>query len=132
MELFKDFSVTSSDKNHDLHCRLYRPVQEAAGLFQIVHGMSEHLERYDAFSRRLCEEGFAVLLHDHLGHGGSIKDKTELGFIADKGGYTLLIDDVQTVYNAVKNEFSTQKRIVTSRTATKKQTFILSSFLLQT
>ena len=38
---------------------------------QIVHGLGEHMGRYDAMAQRLNSWGFAVRAHDHYGHGQS-------------------------------------------------------------
>lgn len=38
---------------------------------QIVHGLGEHMGRYDHVAQRLNSWGFAVRAHDHYGHGQS-------------------------------------------------------------
>jgi alpha-beta hydrolase superfamily lysophospholipase len=40
-------------------------------LVQIVHGMCEHVGRYDDFARFLARRGLAVCGHDQIGHGES-------------------------------------------------------------
>ena len=39
------------------------------GVVQFVHGMAEHISRYDAAARALNAAGYAVVGHTHLGHG---------------------------------------------------------------
>lgn len=41
----------------------------ALGVVQILHGISEHLGRYDRFARDLAAAGFLVYGEDHRGHG---------------------------------------------------------------
>lgn len=41
----------------------------ALGVVQLVHGISEHSGRYDAFARELAAAGFIVYAEDHRGHG---------------------------------------------------------------
>ena len=41
------------------------------GILQLVHGMSEHKERYEEFMRYMADKGFVTVIHDHRGHGGS-------------------------------------------------------------
>jgi alpha-beta hydrolase superfamily lysophospholipase len=41
----------------------------ARGTVQIVHGLGEHIGRYDALARRLNAAGWHVAGHDHRGHG---------------------------------------------------------------
>lgn len=44
---------------------------EARGRVLIVHGLGEHLQRYDALARALNGAGFAVSAYDQRGHGRS-------------------------------------------------------------
>lgn len=48
---------------------------------QILHGMSEHIERYDDFARALNKAGYIVIGADHRGHGYTDKDR--LGKVGD-------------------------------------------------
>ena len=48
-------------------------------IVQIVHGMCEHMGRYDEFARFLARNGFAVCGEDHIGHGESASDPAEFG-----------------------------------------------------
>lgn len=74
--------------------RLWLPEGEPKAVVQFVHGMAEHIDRYDAPARALAAAGYAVTGHNHLGHGpkGEIK-----GYFADKNGWQCLIDDVHTL-----------------------------------
>ena len=66
------------------------------GVVQIVHGMSEHKERYLPFMTYLAENGWIAVIHDNRGHGKSVKKEEELGYFYD-GGYKALIDDIEQV-----------------------------------
>ena len=54
---------------------------------QLVHGMSEHKERYIPFMQYLAKLGYVVVIHDHRGHGKSVKHQDDLGlrFIEQRG-----------------------------------------------
>ena len=65
------------------------------GVFQIAHGMAEHIGRYDEFAKYIASNGFVVCGNDHLGHGKSVNDVSELGFIAEKNGDKRLVDDMR-------------------------------------
>jgi len=41
----------------------------AKGAVLLVHGLGEHLGRYDALAQRLNAKGYDVLAYDHYGHG---------------------------------------------------------------
>ena len=62
-------------------------------VFQIVHGMVEYIERYEAFAEYLTEQGFLVVGHDHLGHGDSVVSEDDWGYMAgDHGGWCMVRD----------------------------------------
>ena len=81
----------SSSTSLRLEYRLWKPEGEPKAVIQLVHGMAEHIDRYDETARALCDAGFAVVGHTHLGHGPSAK---LLGYFADENGWQHLIDDV--------------------------------------
>ena len=100
----KDFKVKSSDGIHTLAGVVYMPEGEAKGLFHIVHGMTEHIARYDRFMRDAASEGYICFGYDNLGHGHTVNDDSELGYIAKKNGWDLLCRDVKVFSDAVREE----------------------------
>lgn len=107
-----ELKVKSSDGKHMLHGIILVPEGEIKGLVQIVHGMTEHIERYRSFMEELCKEGYVVFGHDHLGHGKTAIDESELGFFAHKDGYKLLYNDVFLVYKHVSKLYPGKKHIL--------------------
>ncbi len=91
-----DLPVPSTDGIHTLSGHVYLPEEGTSprGIFHVVHGMTEHIARYDRFLRDLAAAGWIACGYDHLGHGHTVKDPSELGFIAPKKGYELLARDV--------------------------------------
>lgn len=65
--------MESSFSLDGLHLRRWplKPEQRARGTVQIVHGLGEHIGRYDALAQRLNEAGWLVIGHDQRGHGRS-------------------------------------------------------------
>ncbi len=100
----REFSVRSSDGVHTLSGVVYLPSGERRGLFHVVHGMTEHMGRYDRFLSEMAEEGFIAFGYDHLGHGKTATDEGELGYIAKQKGWELLAGDVALFAEAVKEE----------------------------
>ena len=98
----KDFRVLSSDGIHTLKGKLYIPTQQIKGLFHLVHGMTEHIGRYNSFFEILAKNGYLCLAYDHLGHGHTATSPDELGFIASKNGYDYLCRDVTVFSNEVR------------------------------
>ena len=76
--------VLSSNKKNNLVGKVYLPEGEIKGYFHVVHGMTEHIERYDSFMAELAENGYITFGYDHLGHGRTAKNDSELGFIAER------------------------------------------------
>ncbi len=98
-------TVPSTDGIHTLKGRVYMPSGAPRGLFQVVHGMTEHIGRYHAFMSEMAEAGYITFGYDHLGHGDTAADDSELGFIAHKDGWRYLVDDVAAFADAVKNQY---------------------------
>ncbi|MBR2044437.1 MAG: alpha/beta hydrolase [Clostridia bacterium] len=104
-------SVASSDGINTLNVKIYLPDGEPIGIFQAVHGMTEHLERYDALLTAVCSRGYFCIIHDHLGHGKTAKEG-DLGFIAKKDGWKRLIDDVEAVYQTANALYPDKKHVL--------------------
>ncbi len=100
----KEISVPSSDGLHMLKGVTYIPQGEIKGIFHLVHGMREYIGRYEHFLPFFAENGFVCVGYDHLGHGNTANEG-ELGFIAQKGGYKYLIEDVYRFAEHIKSEF---------------------------
>ncbi len=101
----KEFAVLGTDNIHTLMGIIYVPDGDIKGLFHIVHGMTEYIDRYDHLMTALAEAGYVAFGFDNLGHGRTAKDDSELGFIARRDGWKYLVNDVFTYSSAVKNLF---------------------------
>lgn len=96
--------ILSSDDVHTLRGIVLVP-ENPKGILQIVHGMVEHIGRYEAFMTYLAESGFIVCGHDHLGHGRTAESDGEFGYFAKKDGYRLVCEDVCRFGNAVREDY---------------------------
>lgn len=108
------FTFTSSDRTSTIRAYAWWPdgVDPAGteqvsprGAVQLVHGMAEHITRYDAFARVLADEGFVVCGHDQIGHGES-SDPSRYGCIPSHGGEDLLLNDIGTVRELVSDRLA--------------------------
>ena len=97
----KTFETPSTDHIHTLKGVLYIPDGEIKGIFHLVHGMCEHIGRYEPFLSRLAENGYLCCGYDNLGHGNTAREPEELGFIAHKDGWKYLVNDVKAFEDAV-------------------------------
>ena len=62
-------------------------------MVQIVHGVAEHIGRYEGAAAFLAEHGYLVCGEDHLGHGKTAGQGEE-GFFGEKDGWSMVIRDV--------------------------------------
>jgi len=89
-------TLKSSFDELNLAVAYIEPVDAPRGTVQIVHGMCEHKERYYPLMRYLASNGYVCVIHDNRGHGGSVKDRADLGFMY-RGGWQALVEDIETV-----------------------------------
>lgn len=101
------FTLPSALEGTNIKGFMYTPVVKAnvKSIFQIAHGMAEHKERYEEFCDFLAQNGYAVFIHDHIGHGESVNSDDELGFFGETDGWKNLVEDCYTVTNFARAEF---------------------------
>jgi alpha-beta hydrolase superfamily lysophospholipase len=75
----------------------------AEGAVVLVHGMGEHLRRYDHVADALTSAGFVVYGHDHRGHGASLAATDEPGQLGPNG-WAALVDDLNLVIAQSKSD----------------------------
>ena len=71
---------------------------------QIAHGMAETAIRYKEFAEKLTKNGYVVYINDHRGHGLTAKTLDNVGYLADKDGFTYLVEDMNTLTQIIKEE----------------------------
>lgn len=99
----KTFSVISHYDHLKLDGVMIIPDTPKA-IVQFAHGMCEHKERYIPFMEYLCQYGYLCIIHDHRGHGKSIKNKNDLGFFYN-GKNKGLVEDIELVNQYVKKQY---------------------------
>ncbi len=90
----QEFRYPSARAGHTIYAQELRPDAPPRAVIQIVHGVAEHMGRYEEVSRFLAAHGFLVCGEDHLGHGKTVEDGS-YGFFAPKGGWDLVVRDVR-------------------------------------
>lgn len=104
--IVKDAYFNSSTGVDMIHCVIWEDDSvEKVGVFQIAHGVAEHIMRYDDFARFLASHGFVVCGNDHLGHGLSAKTVEDLGYFADTDGDVRLVDDMHILHNIMHKRY---------------------------
>lgn len=90
----QNFSYPSADGKSTIQAREWLPEGSPRGVVQIIHGISEHMGRYDHVARFLNENGFLVCGEDHLGHGRTVSDG-RYGYFAARGGWDFVVRDIR-------------------------------------
>ena len=88
--------LTASADGIQLSLAYLEPQGSPKGIVQLVHGMCEHKERYYSLMEYFCDAGYVCVIHDHRGHGGSVKTADDLGYMYD-GGWKAMVEDVELV-----------------------------------
>lgn len=70
----------------------------------VVHGMSEHIRRYDEFARFLNGRGILVVGMDNASHGQSRRADGPKGYFGPSRGWDNLIADIHALRQSVEAE----------------------------
>ena len=101
------YSFDSKDDRHTkIHALKWEDEDiEPVAILQLVHGMQEHIERYSEFAQYLAENGFVVFGHDHIGHGESVENESELGIMHCKHPDDVMVSDMFSNYLLIKEQY---------------------------
>ena len=97
----KEFEYPSKGKGQ-IHAYRWEPEGKPIAIVQIVHGIAEHMQRYDEFAQFLTAKGFLVIGEDHMGHGKSQNGSAPLYF---DGGWLTAAEDTYALLEQTKEEF---------------------------
>ncbi len=68
MTKLQDFEWTT-DENVHIHAQKWLPEGEVSSVIIMVHGLGEHIARYDHVARFFNDQNIAFYGSDHQGHG---------------------------------------------------------------
>lgn len=102
----KDGTFGSTTGLADINYRCWAPAdpEQIKAVFQIAHGMAEHIERYELFAQHLCSQGYAVYANDHIGHGKSVKTDDDLGYFGERDGWMAFVNDCKLLSDIARGE----------------------------
>lgn len=95
-----------SERMIGMDYRVWKPEGEIRGIVQLVHGMAEHIDRYDRVARALNKQGYLAVGHNHRGHG---KDARLLGYFADQKGWDAVVEDIRLVSEEIRKQYPGKK-----------------------
>ena len=85
-----------------IHCALWTPETAPRAVVQIIHGIAEHIGRYDDFARFLNAHGYVVAADDHMGHGGSVENGVK-GYFS--GGWLSAVEDEKRLHDEIAAQY---------------------------
>ena len=74
------------------------------GIVQFLHGMAEHQVDYYEAMKAFVREGYVCVIHDHRGHGKSVREADDLGYFYEKKAQ-LIIEDAHQISQWIKGRF---------------------------
>ncbi len=99
-----ELTLLSSDREQTLNCVVWEGEAPPKAVLQIVHGMEEYVMRYSAQAHDLVKRGWAVIGHDHLGHGKS--GIHQRGHFTDrKDGSLIVQQDITAVHQYARSRW---------------------------
>lgn len=87
-----------------IHACMIQPLIKPIGHIHILHGMSEHIGRYEEFMTFLASQGYVVSGHDHRGHGKTASLNGFLGHFGDDVTFDQIVQDAHEVISLFRRE----------------------------
>ena len=106
----ENFKIESKCDGLELDVMLFIP-DKINGIVQLSHGMVERKEYYYGFMEYLAQNGYASIIHDHRGHGKSVKDKDDYGYFYDETS-DFIVEDVYQITEYLKERFKGKEIIL--------------------
>lgn len=78
------------------------PASQPKKVLILVHGMAEHIERYDGFATFLAKNNILVYGYDQRGHGDT--DPDSLGYIDAADAFVQFRDDLASIVDEIKDK----------------------------
>ncbi len=120
---------SSDDAGTTIHAVKWTPAEgEPRAVLQITHGMVEYIERYEEFAGFLADNGFAVMGHDHIGHGDSVSSSADWGIMHSKNPADTMVEDMFTQYKLIEEQYPSIPHFILGHSM---GSYLLRRFLIQ-
>jgi len=93
-----ELSWNSSD-NIRFYVKVWEPEKMPRAVIGLVHGIGEHVNRYNHWASSMVDEGYAVIGFDHRGHGQSEGKK---GYIPS---YEIFLQDIELLIRKAQERY---------------------------
>lgn len=102
----EEFYFGSRDGENQIHAVRWIPeIEQPVCILQIVHGMVEHIGRYEEFAQTMAKKGILVVGDDHLGHGLSVKSGEPMGYFCKEDADTVLVRDEHRLKKIMQEKY---------------------------
>ena len=98
----KTINYLKMSDGEEIYTVVYMPEEDIKGHVHILHGMAEHIGRYEEFATFLTDSGYMVSGHDHRGHGHTGQKQEQFGFFDEKDGFERVTEDVREILQAIR------------------------------
>ncbi|MER2088614.1 MAG: alpha/beta hydrolase [Sporosarcina sp.] len=95
-----------------VHAIVLVPDCNPIGHIHLLHGMAEHIGRYEEFANYLVGKGYIVSGHDHRGHGKTGKMNGIKGHFADADGFDHVVQDAREVIATFRIQYPSPRFIL--------------------
>ena len=92
--MVSEMSLRSRVDDLPISIVVVRPDQEPRAVLQLAHGVCGCKERFMPLMQFMADNGVVCVAGDHRGHGDSVRDASDLGYMYE-GGYMALVDDMR-------------------------------------
>ncbi len=100
-----ELTLTAEDKIRLLGWRCIPDLKPPRACILILHGMAEHIQRYETFSEFLCEKGYAVYGFDLRGHGRTGDMAAASGILAAENGWDRTLSDIDLWVERIRKDY---------------------------
>ena len=94
----------STEKESTLNITIFEPddTEDISGVIQIVHGMTEHIGRYEKIAEYFTKYGYVVVGNDIIGHGQNKRSDTDNIYMDN---WFTAVEDIMTVRKLIYNKY---------------------------
>ena len=125
----EEFYFGSRDGKHKLYAAKWIPeAEKPVCILQIVHGMTEHIGRYEEFAMAMAKKGILVVGDDHLGHGRSVPEGEPMGYFCKEDAATVLVRDEHRLKKIMQEQYPGIPYIILGHSM---GSFILRNYLMR-
>ena len=86
-----------------IHCCQCLPAGKPVGVVQLIHGICDYVARYDELAGFLADRGYVVVGEDHPGHGKSVGEQEQYGYLT--GGWLGTVKLIHMLFQKTRADF---------------------------